>query len=201
EVLPLLTDRVSLAAVNGPTSVVLSGDEDAVAGVVARFDGRTARRLRVSHAFHSARMADMLAEFRTVAASLTFLQPRTPVVSNLTGEVVSEELRDPEYWVRHVRETVRFADGMACLARRNVSTFVELGPDAVLTVLAQDCLPGDDLAFVNTLRRNSPEPRAVVAAVAALHVRGVTVNWPAFFAGSEARLVDLPTYAFQRRHY
>ncbi|AUS81186.1 hypothetical protein C1701_25820 [Actinoalloteichus sp. AHMU CJ021] len=201
EVLPLLTDRVSLAAVNGPTSVVLSGDEDAVAGVVARFDGRTARRLRVSHAFHSARMADMLAEFRTVAASLTFLQPRTPVVSNLTGEVVSEELRDPEYWVRHVRETVRFADGMACLARRNVSTFVELGPDAVLTVLAQDCLPGDDLAFVNTLRRNSPEPRAVVAAVAALHVRGVPVNWPAFFAGSEARLVDLPTYAFQRRHY
>ncbi|WP_420852710.1 SDR family NAD(P)-dependent oxidoreductase [Saccharomonospora piscinae] len=201
EVAPLLNERVSLAAVNGGMSVVLSGDDDAVDAVVARFDDRKTRRLRVSHAFHSARMDAMLAEFRAVAERLEFGQPRIPVVSNLTGAVVSAELCDPEYWVRHVRETVRFADGMASLEALGVATFVELGPDGVLTALGQDCLTGDDLAFASVLRRDRDEPSTAVAALAAAHVRGADVDWSAFFEGSGARAVDLPTYAFQHRHY
>ncbi|MGW2113339.1 type I polyketide synthase, partial [Streptomyces sp. NPDC001948] len=113
DVLPLLTEGVSIAAVNSPSSVVVSGAEDAVLAVAARFD-RSAR-LRVSHAFHSPRMEPMLAEFRTIAENLTFHAPRIPIVSNLSGELAGEELLSADYWVDHVRQAVRFLDGMHAL--------------------------------------------------------------------------------------
>ncbi|MCX2971892.1 type I polyketide synthase, partial [Streptomyces marinisediminis] len=194
EVEPLLTDGVSIAAVNGPTSVVISGDEDAVAEIAARFD--KSKRLNVSHAFHSPRMDPMLQEFRAIAESLTYQAPRIPVVSNLTGDVAGEELATAEYWVRHVRQAVRFHDGMRHLAGLDVSTYVEVGPGGTLTAMARqatspDPEPGPDgaavAAFVPALRKNRPEPEALVTALAELHVRGTTVDWQAYYAGSGAR--------------
>ncbi|WP_211256711.1 SDR family NAD(P)-dependent oxidoreductase, partial [Actinoalloteichus caeruleus] len=196
EVAPLLSDRVSLAAVNGPGTVVLSGDDDAVADVVSRFPDRKSTRLRVSHAFHSAHMDGMLDDFRAVAGRLTLTEPTIPVVSTLTGGVVTDELRDPEHWVRQVREPVRFAEGMATLRDQAVTTFLELGPDGALAALA-----GVDTPVIPLLRRGREEPRAVVTALAELHVRGGAVDWGTFFAGVDARRVDLPTYAFQHERF
>ncbi|MFI0822708.1 type I polyketide synthase, partial [Streptomyces sp. NPDC021115] len=203
EVVALLADRVSIAAVNGPSSVVLAGAEDAVSETVARLaeQGRKASRLRVSHAFHSALMEPMLDDFRAVVAGLEFHDPTVPVVSNLTGAVAAVgELCSPEYWVRHVRETVRFADGVQALCAEGVRTFVELGPDGVLSALARESAP-DEAVVVPVLRKDRPEEAAAVAALARLHVTGVAVDWRAFFAGTGAQRVALPTYAFQRQRF
>ncbi|WP_281048130.1 type I polyketide synthase [Streptomyces himastatinicus] len=204
EVLPLLGERVSIAALNGPTSVVIAGDDDAVVEVAAGFEaqGRKTKRLTVSHAFHSPRMDGMLEAFREVAEGLSYEAPRIPIVSNLTGDVVSaEEIATADFWVRHVREAVRFLDGVRALEAQGVSTFVELGPDGVLTAMAQECVTGDDAAFASVCRKGRAEVEVLVSAVARAHVRGVTVAWDAVFAGTGAVRVDLPTYAFQYARY
>ncbi|MGX6744519.1 type I polyketide synthase [Streptomyces xantholiticus] len=198
EVLPHLTEQVGIAAVNGPRSVVISGAEDAVAELAEVFtqQGRKTSRLKVSHAFHSPLMDPMLEEFADVVRGLSFNEPRIPVVSNLTGRLAKSYT--PEYWVRHVREAVRFADGVQTLSDLGVTTFVEIGPGGVLSALAQGCLD-DDVLTVPVLRADRPEPRALVTALAQLHTHGVPVDWSAFFCG--ARKVDLPTYAFQHERY
>ncbi|XBQ39761.1 type I polyketide synthase (plasmid) [Streptomyces rapamycinicus] len=194
EVRPLLSEGVVVAAVNGPESVVVSGDEGAVQVVVDVLAGRgvRTRRLRVSHAFHSARMDGMLAEFGEVLNGVEFCAPSVPVVSDVSGAVAGEELCSPEYWVRHVRETVRFADGLETLRELGVGSFLELGPDGTLAALAD----GDGLPV---LRRDRPEPLTVMAALGGLYVRGVQLDWDAVFPGG--RRVDLPTYAFQRERF
>jgi acyl transferase domain-containing protein/NADPH:quinone reductase-like Zn-dependent oxidoreductase/acyl carrier protein len=227
EVLPLLAGRegeVALAGVNGPSSVVLSGNEDVVLELAGLWQerGRKTKRLTVSHAFHSPRMDGMLAEFASVAEGLSFSAPLIPIVSNVTGEFVSEaELCSPAYWVRHVRETVRFSDGVRALAARGVGSFLELGPDGVLSAMCHECLAdmpdgeastdhdplggeggaGDSLVAVSLLRGGWSEARACMSALAELWVNGVEVDWRRVFAGSGARRVALPTYAFQRERY
>ncbi|PXX71478.1 acyl transferase domain-containing protein [Nocardia tenerifensis] len=205
EVSPLLTEHVALAGVNG-ASVVISGTEDAVTALVAHFaaQGRKTTRLRVSHAFHSPLMDPMLADFHEVAAGLTYRTTAFAIVSTLTGKLVdATEIGTPEHWVRHVREAVRFGDAVRTMADEGVATFLELGPDAALTPMGPDCLePDADAVFTAALRRNRSEERELVSALAALHARGAaTVDWTAFYADRGARRIELPTYAFQRRHY
>ncbi|KIF04365.1 hypothetical protein PL81_19115, partial [Streptomyces sp. RSD-27] len=203
QVLPLLTDRVSIAAVNGPRSVVVAGDEDAAVAVAEAFPDRKSKPLTVSHAFHSPHMDGMLDAFREVVAGLTFEAPRIPVVSNLTGALVSDEMGSAEFWVRHVREAVRFLDGIRALEAAGVTTYVELGPAGVLSGMAQECLTDGTgpFAFVPALRKGRSEAETVTTALAELHVRGTAVDWRAFHSDTGAEHVDLPTYAFQRGHY
>nr|WP_245661021.1 type I polyketide synthase [Streptomyces varsoviensis] len=188
--------QVSIAAVNSPTSVVVSGEEAAVGRVVRRLSqqGCRTKRLVVSHAFHSPLMEPMLDEFRAVVAGLSFQSPRIGMVN--------EGVADPEFWVRHVRDTVRFADTVSRLHGRGVTRFVELGPDAVLTGSVRECLDGQgDVAAVPSLRRGRGEVESVLAGLGALFAAGVSVDWSQVFAGTGARHTELPTYAFQRRHY
>ncbi|MEU2134986.1 type I polyketide synthase, partial [Streptomyces sp. NPDC018352] len=198
EVLPLLTDSVSIAALNGPDSVVISGDEESVLAITSGF--AKTKRLRVSHAFHSPRMEPMLAEFKTVADNLTFHAPKLPIVSNLTGELAGEELLTADYWVDHVRQAVRFLDGMRQLESQGVTTYLELGPGGVLSAMGQDCVT-EDAVFLPALRKDRTEAEALTTAVAELHAHGASVDWVAYYANTGARSVDLPTYAFQNEHY
>ncbi|WP_367127947.1 SDR family NAD(P)-dependent oxidoreductase [Saccharothrix sp. HUAS TT1] len=186
-----LPEGVAVAAVNGPRSVVLSGAENAVLACVQGFKHT---RLTVSHAFHSPLMDPMLDDFRAVARELTYHEPAIPAVSTVTGD--EADWTDPEYWVRHVREPVRFHAGARALLDRGVTTFVELGPDAVLTGLLAAVLP-EGGAALPVLRRDRSERHTAVELFAHLHARGVAVDWSAF----PGRRAVLPTYPFQRERY
>ncbi|MEU1473614.1 acyltransferase domain-containing protein, partial [Streptomyces sp. NPDC005761] len=188
EVLPLLNDGVAVAAVNGPRSVVVSGAEAAVRELVATFEaqGRRASTLRVSHAFHSPLMEPMLADFGAVVAGLSFGAPSIPVVSNVTGEL-SQEVATPSYWVRHVREAVRFSDAVRFLEGEGVTSFVEVGPDGVLSGMAQQSVESESAVFVPLVRKGRPEVASAVMALGQLHVTGTSVDWAGFFEGSGAR--------------
>ncbi|MFI9405157.1 SDR family NAD(P)-dependent oxidoreductase [Nocardia sp. NPDC052316] len=194
---------VAIAGINGPRAVVISGDEDAVERLAAAWKdkGRKTKRLSVSHAFHSAHMDDMLAEFAAVAETVRFHAPRIPIVSNVTGTLATEDqLRSPAYWSRHIRAAVRFLDGVRTLAAEGVTDYVELGPDPVLTALITDCLPGNGPGLLTSMLRGvKPENETVARVLGSLHARGWAVDWAAVLPG--ATRVELPRYAFQRRRY
>ncbi|MER6154414.1 SDR family NAD(P)-dependent oxidoreductase [Streptomyces sp. NPDC001868] len=209
---------VVVAAVNAPGSVVLSGPAEALGTLRDHFTEQDirARFLTVSHAFHSPLMEPMLDDFAQVVAELDLHPPRIPVVSDVTGELLTpEQACSPDYWVRHVRETVRFADGVRTLVAEGVTVLLEAGPDGVLTGSAHTCLdaeadpdaaPDPDAGFDRTVcvaaqRKDAPEGESLLTAVARAHLAGAPVDWTAVFAGSGARRVDLPTYPFQRSRY
>jgi acyl transferase domain-containing protein/NADP-dependent 3-hydroxy acid dehydrogenase YdfG len=207
EVLPLLSGnehRVSVAGLNGPRQTVVSGDEAAVAAVVAHFValGRRTTRLLVSHAFHSPHMDGMLEEFRRLATGLRYQAPRLALLSNVTGRRAGEDLASADYWVRHARREVRFLDGMRTAHDEGAVTFVEYGPGGVLSAMAAGCLPdGAVAAYAPSLRKGVTEVESITSALGALHAAGVSLDWKAVFGGLAAQAVELPTYAFQRRRH
>ncbi|MEU6229194.1 SDR family NAD(P)-dependent oxidoreductase [Streptomyces sp. NPDC047042] len=198
-----LDDAVVIAAVNTPGATVISGDEKAVEQVAAHWRslGRKSRRLKVSHAFHSPHMDKILGEFLDEVADLTFHAPRVPVVSNVTGvRATPEQLCSPDYWARHIRGTVRFADGVAFLEREGVTDYLEIGPDGVLTALVQDCLMTPAASLTPVLRVGRPESETVTTALVLAYLRGHPLDRAELFP--RGRTVQLPTYAFQRsRHW
>ncbi|MEV3964773.1 SDR family NAD(P)-dependent oxidoreductase [Nocardia sp. NPDC050193] len=200
--------QVSLAAVNGPSSVVLSGEAFAIEKVEAALsmEGVKTSRLRVGHAFHSVLMEPMLDDFRSVAHGLIYHRATVPIVSNVSGIVVGDEMTDPEYWVEQVRGCVRFAPGIDAVVKTGVRRFVEIGPDAVLSTMVRQSLAETPAIEAESLvvaaaRRSVEESTQFVSALTQAHVVGVGVDWTPLFEGRAVSRVTLPTYAFQHRRY
>ena len=200
ESLEHFANELALAAVNGPRAVVVSGDTDALElwGEQWHERGRKTTRLRVSHAFHSPRMEPMLTELRELADSIAYAPAQIPIVSNVTGRLsVGEELASGEYWAHHVRETVRFADGIEVLAHSGVTRFLELGPDGVLSAMASESLGPDvreQALLVPMLRARRPETQTAIELLARAHAAGVPVDWAGPVRGTrgaECGLADI----------
>ncbi|OBB64460.1 type I polyketide synthase [Mycobacterium sp. 852014-50255_SCH5639931] len=202
EVAPLLVPSgVGIAAVNGPTSVVISGAEYKVSAIAGRLraDGRRVHQLAVSHAFHSPLMDPMIDEFGTVAAGLAVGKPVIPIVSNLTGQLAGDDFASPAYWKRHIREAVRFADSVRFVHSAGASRFLEVGPSSGLTASIEESLADAPVITMSALRKDRPEPVTLTNAVAQGFVAGMDVDWRS--AIGKANFVELPTYAFERRRF
>ena len=198
EVTPLLGPDVSLAAINAATSVVVSGEASAVDEIVAQFADRRSRRLRVSHAFHSSLMEPMLAEFEAVAEQAAFAPARIAIVPMM---VPGSAVDTPEYWVRQVREPVRFADAVAQMRADGVTRFVEAGPGAALCALIAQAADDDSEIVTAAPLHGEQQEESLATALASLYVSGLSVQWKQWFAGTGAHRVDLPTYPFQHQRY
>lgn len=202
----LLPAEVDVAGFNGPAQTVVSGDFAAIDALAARLEasGAMVRRLDTSHAFHSRMMAPMLPALEAAAARLRIHPPAIPYVSNLTADFATPELvAAPAYWSRHVREAVRFSDGVSRLAESGVDLFVEVGPGRALTGLARQTLGAAANASVVTLLGASDldEDEQLARGLGRLWSQGADVDWAALYDGEARRRVSLPTYPFERRRY
>jgi acyl transferase domain-containing protein len=193
---------LSLAADNGPEAAVVSGDDDEVRALCVELDGTGVRSapLRVSHAFHSARMGPMLDDLGGFVAGLDLHDPELPLVAGVTGQVAGAEVADPSYWRRQAREPVQFRAGMAALADLGCDALLEIGPHPTLLALAAPCLPGRMPARLPSLRRGQSDVRTILASLGEWYARGGAVDWAAVYEGVAERVV-LPTYPFQRQRY
>ena len=203
EFLAGMEDCLSIAAINEPQQTVISGDASAAETIAAELEaeGKRIRKLRVSHAFHSPHMNGILEEFRQVAETLTYHPPKIPILSNLTGKIVSpEQMCKPRYWVRQLRGAVRFLNAVKNADAAGADCYVECGPRGALAAMAANCSTSAKSTFIPSLRKDQEE-KALLGAAARAHVAGITLDWAAVLAGAGARQIDLPTYSFQRESY
>jgi len=201
-----LPDRVSVAAVNSPTDVVLSGDAEQISAIGAslRAAGLKVVPLTVSHAFHSPLLEPMLAEFRGELADLRVRPPEIPLVSSRTGSWWDEECGTADYWVDQARGTVRYADAVRTLVEDNCAVFTEIGPHPVLVGSGRRTVPAeqlDDQLWVALLRRGGDDRAETMAGLAQLYLRGVDLDWTPVHADAAVRHATLPTYPWQRERY
>ncbi|MET0647637.1 MAG: type I polyketide synthase [Pyrinomonadaceae bacterium] len=203
EAVRLYGEEVAVASFNGPGQTVVSGRREAVEAVGRHLatSGVRVKELRVSHAFHSPLMKPMLEEFRGLVRRVHLSQPKMKIVSNLTGGLVGHEMTEPEYWVRHVVEPVDFAGGMKTLGALGLDAFLEVGPEPVLTALGRECLGDTAGRWLYSLRSRQENRESMLSALAALYAAGAVINWPAFYRGVPAPVVELPNYPFQRQRF
>ena len=194
---------VSIAAINGPANTVISGTKEPLETVMAvlRARGVNATRLNVSHAFHSSSMDPILDEFRAVAKQIAYHPPKLTLASNVLGAAASAELATADYWVRQLREPVRFAQGVEALSRQNIDVFLEVGPTTTLLSMSRPCLRGQKIDLLPTLSPGKSDWQTLLTSLAALYARGVAVDWEAFDADYRRQRVELPTYPFQRQTF
>ncbi|BAY78558.1 beta-ketoacyl synthase [Nostoc linckia NIES-25] len=203
EVIAAYNQRVAIAAINGPESVVISGTREDIAVVCQQLEaqGVKTKRLQVSHAFHSPLMTPMLAEFEAIANQVTYNQPQIPLVSNITGELAGDRITTAQYWVNHIRQTVRFADSMQTLRTLGCEVFLEIGPKPILLGMGRQCLPDGEGLWLPSLREAIPEWQQLLSSLGELYVAGSKVNWSGLEQDYPRRKVALPTYPFQRQRY
>ena len=195
--------QVAIAAINAPENVVISGECKVVGDAIASLSasGVQTKPLNVSRAFHSPLMEPILAEFEQVAREITYSSPKIKLISNLTGEVATDEIATPDYWCRHIRQPVRFAAGMKTLHRDGYKLFVECGPKPTLLGMGRHCLPESQAQWLPSLRPGYSDWQQILQSCAALYVSGVPIDWSGFDRDYTRRRLQLPTYPFQRSRY
>ncbi|BAZ22955.1 beta-ketoacyl synthase [Kalymmatonema gypsitolerans NIES-4073] len=203
EVIEPLGEKVSIAAINSPVSIVISGATDAINTICDRLqtDGIKTKHLQVSHAFHSPLMKPMLAEFENVASEINYKTPRLPIISNLTGEQANADIATPQYWVNHTLKPVKFACGMQTLEQIGYEVFLEIGPKPILLSMGRQCFKENVGVWLPSLRPGWGEWQQILQNLAELYVRGVAVNWSSMYRDYHHRKVVLPTYPWQRSSY
>ncbi|MGO2374339.1 type I polyketide synthase [Pseudoalteromonas sp. KG3] len=204
ELIAPFADLISLAAINGPENTVVSGESQSMARFVKGLaeHGIQSKALSVSHAFHSVMMEPMLDEFAKVARTIRFDKPKIPICSNVTGKMLTEELLSPDYWVRHVRQPVRFSSGIETLQTHGVSAFLEIGPKPILLSMAEQLLVNDvDHIYLPSLREALDDWQPLLESLGRWHIHGGEVDWQRFDEGYGRSKVSLPLYPFQRQRY
>ncbi len=194
---------VAIAAINGPQSVVISGESEAIGKVKEILDSHQikTKQLQVSHAFHSHLMEPMLVEFEVVASEITYNQPSIPLISNVTGIRADESITTANYWVNHVRQSVNFAQGMETLYEEGCQIFLEIGSKPTLLGMGRQCLPKDAGVWLPSVRPSQLDWQQMLQSLGELYVRGVKVDWLGFDKDYFRNKVTLPTYPFQRQRY
>jgi acyl transferase domain-containing protein len=197
------TQNVSIAAVNGPENVVITGTKEICNRISDEFEscGIEVRPLRVSHAFHSHLMEPILEEFRTTAKEVSYSPSKIEIISNLTGDIIKDENTSADYWVKHLRHTVEFEKGIQTLAKQNVYTFIEIGPKPVLTNLARQCLQENGHLWLASMKYGTDDWTCLLLSLKELYEKGFDINWKAFHEPFEYHKVSLPTYAFEKKPY
>ncbi|MBW4615278.1 MAG: type I polyketide synthase [Desmonostoc vinosum HA7617-LM4] len=195
--------QVAIAAINGPKSVVISGDRQAIEIVcnTLRAEGITTKKLQVSHAFHSPLMEPMLGEFEQLAKNITYSSPKISLISNLTGQPITDEIATPKYWCNHVRQPVRFAAGMEALYQRGYKVFIEIGPKPILIGMGRYCLPEGEGVWLSSLRSGREDWQQILDSLGALYVSGAAIDWTNFDQNYTRHRIVLPNYPFQRQRY
>ena len=197
-------DQVTIAALNGPENIVISGDEHAIRQVLARFETEhiKSKVLATSHAFHSHRMEPILGELRSVAESLRYAPPKIDIIANLTGQkATASTFSEPTYWTRHAREPVQFARSMQALADMGCELFLEIGPSPTLIGMGQRCINGGPYAWLPSLRSGRDDWQCLLDSLAQMYVRGAKIDWSGFDRDYRPRKAELPCYPFQRRRF
>ncbi|MDJ1179175.1 type I polyketide synthase [Roseofilum sp. BLCC_M91] len=195
--------QVTIAAINGPESLVISGQSGAIATLCSKLEeqGVKTKHLQVSHGFHSPLMEPMLAEFEAVAQEVTYSQPQIPIISNVTGQKVGSDMATAQYWVNHVRQPVKFAQSMTTLHEEGYKVFLEIGPKPILLGMGRQCLPEDVGVWLPSLRPGVEEWQQMLLSLGQFYVKGFNVDWSGFDRDYTNQKVELPTYPFQRERY
>ena len=194
---------VSIAAINGPESVVISGKQEAIDSICETLEseGIKTKKLTVSHGFHSPLMEPILAEFETIARQVSFSRPHLKLISNLTGQVATNDIATADYWVRHIRQPVQFSASMNSLEQQGVEIFLEIGPKPILLGMGRQCLLEHESLWLPSLRPPQADWQQLLNSLVKLYLQGIPVNWLGFDQDYPRCREHLPTYPFQRQRY
>ncbi|MBD2208741.1 SDR family NAD(P)-dependent oxidoreductase [Nostoc linckia FACHB-104] len=197
------SEQIAVAAYNSPESLVISGQRQAIATVCQQLtrQGIQTKPLQVSHAFHSPFMEGILEAFEQVARTVQYSSPKIPLISNLTGKIVTADITTPDYWVRHIRQTVQFAASMKWLHQQGYEIFLEIGAKPTLIGMGRQCLPDGAGVWLPSLHPKQTDWQQILASLAELYVRGIAINWQEFYRYCDCERISLPTYPFQRQRY
>ena len=196
--------HISIAAINSPETVVISGQSDAMNQVLSDLHAQKikTRKLPIARAAHSPMVEPMIPFFVQADAGVKFSSPQIAMVSTVTGKPIGDEITQPDYWRRHLRQAVRFVDAMQTLQTDGYRHWLELGPNPALISLGQRCMPdAKAMRWLPSLRASWADWQVMLESLATLYVDGATVNWEAFDRDYARQKISLPTYPFERKAY